>query len=123
MLGANICFNGIQTRIFDDILTLFNVLIDEVPSCFEHGFEYDGAYLETHLNVVSAKQCHNLCQKVVRCVAFTWNSNGTLHQCDLKETVVSRQIMILHPIAPVSGPKYCPGDINDKQSLFYYFPI
>ena len=98
-------------------------MIGEVPSCFEHGFEYDGAYLETHLNVVSAKQCHKLCQKVVRCVAFTWNSNGTLHQCDLKETVGSRQIKILHPIAPVSGPKYCLGDNNDKQTTLHYLKI
>ena len=98
-------------------------MIDEIPSCFEHGFEYDGAYLETHVNVVSAKQCHNLCQKVVRCVAFTWNSNGTLHQCDLKETVVSRQIMILHPITPVSGPKYCLGDNNAKQTTLHYLKI
>ena len=98
-------------------------LTGEIPSCFEHGFEYVGAYLETHMNVVSARQCHKICQKIVRCVAFTWNSNGTLHQCDLKETVVSRQIMILHPISPVSGPKYCLGDNNDKQTSFYYFKI
>ena len=95
----------------------------EIPSCFEHGFDYDGVYLETHINVVSARQCHKICQKVVRCVAFTWNSNGTLHQCDLKESVVSRKIMILHPIVPVSGPKYCLGDNCDKQTSFYYFKI
>ena len=72
---------------------------------------YNGNVLNFTKGISSASDCQDLCQKTKQCRFFTYF--GAKTTCTMK-TNNSKPVKV---VGKISGPKYCPTSLPDKESI------